>query len=178
MKNLILFLTVTLSCLSFTVEQNDPFQTIFMTPQIVDIKPSLNVRKCNNKMYIPIALPQHAKGWIYSVTAISKQEVNSPKAVLLDQLLNLSHKYNPTKAVDFIPASKKPKEFNLYILQGKENAESFYNCNCYKYDEKHIRTKSRSGYIPATGEATYYLGIERDNDWKNLRLKVEAVAVL
>lgn len=151
---------------------------LFETPQIIEIKATLNKSACNNKAYIPIDLPKNADGWIYSITAIKKSEMESPKTVLPEQLEKYISKYDADQLADFIPYNASNRSFNLYLLPGKENVSSFNNCGHYKYTEKYIDTKSRSGFIKNTGDETMYIGIENNRDLKTLRLKIEAVAIV
>ena len=173
-----IFITISLLISLFPTNNHVTLQSIFSDPQLVEISATLRFDKCNNKAYIPVELPPSAKGWIYSITAIRKQEASAPKPHLLEQIQRLSKNHKVEAIADFIVLTGKMPTFNLYILNGKDEAESFFNCGSYKYIEKYIGTKSRSAYIENDRKETYYIGIESDNDLKNLRLKIEAVAVI
>lgn len=182
MKNLILFLVLATSSFSFTAFDNDihdeHFINVFETPQIVEINRTLNKKDCNNKFYIPVDLPKGSKGWIYSITTITKNEVENPQNMLYAKVLSLANKHEASKLPDFINHNNGKRDFNLYILPKKKNAESFFNCGYYEYIEKHINTKSRTAYIKHSNDDTVYIGIENNRDLKSLKLKVEVVAVM
>jgi hypothetical protein len=185
MKTWIIILISSALCFAFTPIQTPIYVDLFESPQIVEISATLNKGKCNNKAFVAIDLPEDAKGWIYSVSAISKKDLADPKKQLHQKVLELADDHDSEHIVDFIyenqnisSGRKKSPAFNLYVLPGKENVESFYNCGCYKYIEKHIRTKPRSGYLENKSGETVYIGIESDRDLSNLRLQIEAVAIL
>lgn len=181
MKNLILLFVLAIICPSFVASDlpnEGKFINVFETPQIVEIGKTLRLNKCNNKYYVPVALPKNAKGWIYSVTTISKNEVAEPQSALFEEVLGLADKHEPSKVADFITHKERERDFNFYILQEKDNAESFFNCGCYKYVQKYIGTKSRSAYVEKSNDETFYIAIENNKDLKNLRLKIEVVAVV
>ena len=178
MKKLFLLFFVTAFCAAFTSIQPSTFENVFESPQIIEIGATLKFNHCNNKAYVPIDLPSGASGFIYSISGVSKSEIKKPQSQLLNQVKELATNHEPSKIADFIRPDKKSKHFSLYILPGKENTESFFNCGCYKYIEKHENTKARSGYIKNTYKDTIFIGIEGVHDLSNLRLKIEVVAVM
>ena len=177
MKSLILIISIMTTALSFTTQQ-DQFISLFDQPQLIEIDATIRINKCNNKAYIPIDLPLHTKGWIYSIVPIRKKEISSIKGTLLQEVQALAKNHASEKIPDFLTPAKNNHEFNFYIIKGKEHVESFYNCGYYEYIEKYINTKARKGYVKYGGNASFYIGFENAKDAKNLRLKIEAVAVL
>lgn len=149
-------------------------------PQSIHIKSTLNKWKCNNKDFIPIEIPKNSKGLIYSVRAVKKSDFSSPKTMLLQEVKSLSKKHNSKKIADYIEPDGTDRSFNLYFISGHENIQSFNNCGHYKYNEKFINKKSRTGYINTENinQETLYIGIENNYDLKNLRIIVEVVAVV
>ncbi|MFK7773475.1 MAG: hypothetical protein AB8F94_15100 [Saprospiraceae bacterium] len=146
----------------------------------IHIKSTLNKWQCNNKDFIPIDLPKNSKGIIYSVRAVKKSDFKSPQKMLLDEVKYLSKKHDPTKIADYINPNSTNRSFNLYLMSGNENIQSFNNCGSYNYNEKFINNKSRSGYISTENmdQETLYFGIENNHDLKNLRIIVEVVAIV
>lgn len=174
----IIYLSFLVSLLFSITEDHYAYTNIFDEPQIIKFDITLNTNKCNNKAFIPIDLPQGAEGWIYSITTANKSETKNPKETLLPQVQKLADNKEPSTITDFINTQSSNKSFNLYIIEGKEHIESFNNCGYYKYIEKYIDTKSRSGYLEKKdNQETMYIGIENNKDLKSLRLKIEAVAV-
>lgn len=149
-------------------------------PQSIHIKSTLNKWQCNNKDFIPIEIPKNSKGLIYSVRAVKKSEFKSPENMLIDEVKYLSKKYRPTNIADYIKPNSTNRSFNLYLISGNENIQSFNNCGHYKYQEKFINNKSRTGYINTENidQETLYIGIENNYDLKNLRVIIEVVAVV
>ncbi len=149
-------------------------------PKSIHIKSTLKKWECNNKEFIPIELPENSKGIIYSVRTVKKSNFKSPQKTLLKEVDFLSKKYEPTKIVDYIKPDGTNQSFNLYLINGNENIQAFNNCGSYYYQEKFINNKSRAGYLSTEDidQETIYLGIENNNDLKNLRIIVEVVAIV
>jgi hypothetical protein len=173
-------LCITLGLLSFSSGQSGSYIDLFGEPQTVEIKATLNKSKCNNKAFIPVELPEKAKGIIYSIKAVPKAAFKATEASLLEEVKALSTKHEYSKVADYLLPGGTQKSFNFYLINGKENIESFNNCGHYYYNQKFIHTKSRTGYLDCSqfGEDTLYIGIENANDLQNLRLIVEVVAVV
>ena len=179
MKKFTFLFLISMFCFSFASEaQENKYISVFETPQIVEINRTLQTSDCNNKYYLAVDLPTGAKGWIYSITTITKSEIADSQRILLDKILGLSKRYEAQQLVDFINHNESKRSFNLYIMQKKEHAESFFNCGYYEYVEKYIETKSRSAIVQNAEGETFYIGIENNADMKNLLLKIEIVAVM
>ena len=100
--------------------------------------------------------------------------------MLLKEVKLLSEKHKPTRIADYIDPNGTNRSFNLYLISGNKNIQSFNNCGHYKYNERFINNKSRTGYINTENmdQETLYFGIENNNDLKNLRIIVEVVAIV
>ncbi len=178
--NLITSICFLVCSYTLTTESVPSFVDVFAgEPQSIHIKSTLNKWQCNNKEFIPIELPKNAKGIIYSVRTVKKSNFKSPQKELFKEVKSLSEKYDPTNIADYIKPNGTNRSFNLYLINGHENVQSFNNCGHYKYTEKFINKKSRTGYLNTENmEETIYFGIENNNDLKNLRVIVEVVAIL
>ena len=179
MKSIITICLFLFFFISNTIAQAS-FVEVFDEPKGVLINATLNKADCNNKAYVPLDLPENTKGVIYAVTAVNKSAYEAPEKKLLEEVIAVRSKNDPSKISDYLVPEGTQRTFNFYIIKGKENIKSFYDCGSYKYQEKFIDTKSLTGYINienSNGEALY-LGIENNQDLKNLRLIIEAVAVV
>ena len=179
--NLITSICILVCSYTLNTESVPSFVDIFEDePKSIHIKSTLNKWQCNNKQFIPIELPKNSKGIIYSVRAVKKSDFKSPQKMLLDEVKYLSKKHESTKIADYINPNGTNRSFNLYLMSGHENIQSFNNCGHYKYHEKFINNKSRTGYLNTENidQETIYFGIENNNDLKNLRIIVEVVAVV
>lgn len=160
-------------------DSTDQFVNVYAQPQIVEINSTFKKWECNNKAYLPIDLPEGAVGFIYSITPVSKKDRINPKASLLGEVSLLAKQHSVDRIADFISPTNSNKHFNMYLIPGNEYIQSFSQCGFYKYLEKHIGTKPRAAFVKNPNRAeTIFLGIENPKDLKNLRLKVEVVAVM
>lgn len=178
MKRISIFLF--LFCfISLDVVGQYSFVDITKEAQALHIKSTLNKKECNNKTYLPIEIPKNSKGLIYSIRAVDKSDFKSPKSTLLNEVKKLSKKHDSSKIADYIIAQGTARNFNLYLIEGNKHIQSFNNCGHYEYIEKYIGTKSRAGYIDTEKiDDTFYLGIENNQDLKNLRVIIEVIAVV
>lgn len=179
--NFITTLCLLISSYTLNTESVPSFVDVFEgEPKSIHIKSTLNKWQCNNKEFVPIQLPKNSKGIIYSVRTVKKSNFKSPQKTLLKEVDFLSEKYDPTQIADYIKPAGTNRSFNLYLINGNKNIQEFNNCGSYKYQEKFINDKSRVGYLSTENidQETIYIGIENNNDLKNLRIIVEAVAVV
>lgn len=179
--NLITSICILVCSYTLITESVPSFVNVFEDePKGIHIKSTLNKRICNNKDFIPIEIPKNSKGLIYSVRAVKKSEFKSPKKMLLDEVKYLSKNYKPINIAHYINLNSTNRGFNLYIMKGYNNIQSFNNCGHYKYNEKYINKKFRTGYINTENmdQETLYFGIENNHDLRNLRIIVEAVAIV
>lgn len=146
----------------------------------IQIKSTLITAQCNNKDYIPIELPKNAKGVIYSVRAVKKSNLKATPNMLLKEVKALADKFEPSKIADYITPKGTNRSFNMYLITGKKNIQSFNNCGYYNYKEKFIDTKSRVAYLSTEtiDQKTLYIGIENNTDLKHLSIIVEVVAIV
>ena len=168
-----------LSTLMITSVNENQFINVFEQPQVIELTATFNKSACNNKAYVAIDLPKNATGFIYSISPIGKKDSEVVENRLINKVNKLSKKHEANKIADYILPGKSNKSFNLYFMQESKNVQSFFNCGCYKYVEKHIRTKMRTGYVESiNNEEPFYIGIEKIKDLKRLNLKLEVVAVV
>ena len=155
------------------------YVNVFDTPQLVEFNITLNSNQCNNKAYLAVDLPKNTTGWIYSITPIDNGGSAHLRSTLLDEVTRLAQIHQAPKIPDFLSPSRSNKIYNLYLIQGKSNIQSFNNCGYFEYTSKFINTKARSGYVEkSSADDTAYIGIENSHDLKKLKLKVEVVAVV
>lgn len=177
MKNLIFVLVLTCTTTCQILSQDSSYENVFETQMVIDMKATPFSQKCNNKAVVPIDLPATADGWFYKINISPRHRSVESDETLLASVEGLSSTKSHNEIIDFIMPEETKRTANIYILMGKEHADSFSNCGCYEYIEKHIDTKSRTGYLPKRAGGTYYLGIERNSDMKGIQVSVEVVAV-
>ena len=165
MKFVLFLLLCSLLALPIMHAQSSTMLNVFEKAQMVEIDATLNKRDCNNKFYIPIRLPEGASSFVYNISAPNKKKEDIISDNLLETMQSLSEDQHPDKIADFIHSNDKYRDFNFYILSGKEHAESFNNCGYYEYIEKYIGTKPRSGYIEKNSDQTYYLAFENNRGY-------------
>lgn len=159
--------------------QDYAFENILDVPEFIQMKANpLHGGTCDNKVVVPVSLPAEAKGFFYSVTFAPKSKKLDSGEELLDDVLVLSKQYPLEEIDDHIMPTRTKRDANLYILRGKEYADSFTQCCFFYHHGKYIESKSKSGYVKNTDGETFYLGIERNSDWKGVQVKVELVAVI
>ena len=180
MKNIIIIICSTIFFLTNQLSaQTNSFENILSEPQIIDMKATLmNKCKCNNKAVVPINLPKNAKGWYYKVTIAPRNKNLNKRQELLEEVVALSNKVSLEEIDESLRSFETSRNGNIYILRGKEYADSFSQCKFFYHHGKYIGTKSKSGFIENTEGETFYIGIERNSDAKGLQVKVEAVAAI
>jgi thioredoxin-related protein len=178
MKSKFLLLSLLFLINIFVNAQDVDVINLHKKPQIVDLGGLLKWKECSNKYYLPLEIPQNAKGIIYSIKDLGKDVEDGQQKTLFMEVQDLAKKYSAAEITNYINFNESSTEFNLYILPGKENAESFFNCGHYKYIEKYIHTKARTGFVEKGSKETIYLGIENSKDLRRLKLQIEVVAVI
>lgn len=158
--------------------QSDTFVEVFDEPEIISMGVTLLSSRCDNKAFVPINLPEGAKGWIYVVTIVMEEEDKTP--VLLAQANDLSAQHSVKAIPDFIHQNdvKRSKDVNLVILRSREVADRFYDCTYTDDSERYIPVSGRTGYVENTDGEPFFLGIEKYNNNRKLTLKVEVLAVM
>ncbi len=180
MKNIILIICSAIFFLANQLSaQANLFENIFSEPQIIDMK-ATPVKKCecNNKAVVPISLPNDSKGWFYRVTFAPRNKNLNNKQELLEEIMKLNSKVSFEDIDDNLRPFKTNRNGNIYILRGKEYADSFSQCGFFYHHGKYIGSKSKAGFVENTDGETFYIGIERNPDIKGLKIKVEVVAVI
>lgn len=137
-----------------------------------------NCKDCNNKALVPVTLPENAKGWIYSITFAPRNKSLNQTGELLDQVVQIKSVDSLSDLDQYVKPQKTNRSSNIYILRGKESADSFSQCGFFYHHGKFIHSSSKVGYVENTEGETFYIGIERDSDWQGLQVKVEVVAVI
>lgn len=158
--------------------QSDTFVEVFDEPQIVTMGVTWFSSRCDNKAFVPINLPEHAKGWIYVVTIVTEDEDKLP--VLLTQANELSAQYSVKAIPDFIHQNdvRRSKDVNLVILRSREVADRFYNCTYTDDSERYLPVSGRTGYVDNTRGDPFFLGIEKYHNNRKVTVKVEVLAVM
>ena len=177
MKNILIALLYFFAVQSIAQEQT--FKNLLEKPVVANMNKleTLDCR-CDNKLVIPVRLPENAKGWFYEVTVAKKISSDEKGAQLLQEVESLSKRISVGDIEKHLRPKETKRNVNVYILNGEEYADSFSRCRFFYHHGKHIRAKSKGGYVRNEETDTYYLGIERNADWKNLEVKVELVAAL
>lgn len=169
-------------CIFFTPglvsAQSDTFLEVFDEPEIISMGVTLLSSRCDNKAFVPINLPEGAKGWIYVVTIVTVEEDKTP--VLLAQATDLSAQHSIESIPDFIHQNdvKRSRDVNLIVLRSREVADNFYNCIYTADTDLYLPVTGRTGYVENTEGEPFFLGIEKYNNNRNLTLKVEVLAVM
>ena len=159
--------------------QSFDFENSLEVPMLIDMKPTpLNRCACNNKAVVPVKLPKDAKGWYYSVTFAPRSKSLSHKPELLREVVEVSSQVSIEEIDDHIQPLQTNRNGNIYIIRGKEYADSFNQCKFFYHHGKYIGTKSKSGYVENSEGETFYIGIERPSEMQGLQVKVEVVAVI
>lgn len=158
--------------------QSDTFVEVFDEPEIISMGVTLLSSRCDNKAFVPINLPEGAKGWIYVVTIVTEKEDKAP--ILLAQANDLSAQHNLEAIPDFIHQNdvKRSRDVNLIVLRSREVADNFYNCIYTADTDLYEPVTGRTGYIQNTEGEPFFLGIEKYNNNRKLTLKVEVLAVM
>lgn len=158
--------------------QSDTFVEVFDEPEIVSMGVTLLSSRCDNKAFVPLNLPENAKGWIYVVTIVADEEDEAP--VLLAQARELSSQHSIESIPDFIHQNdvRRSKDVNLVILRSREVADKFYDCTYTNDPERYMPVSGRTGYVENTDGDPFFLGIEKYNSNRKLTVKVEVLAVM
>lgn len=111
---------------------SDTFVEVFDEPESISMGVTLLSSRCDNKAFVPITLPENAKGWIYVVTIATEDEDKIP--VLLAQASELSSQHSRESIPDFIHQNdvKRSKDVNLVILRSREVADRFLRLHIYR----------------------------------------------
>lgn len=174
--------TLSICCLllipGFMSAQSNTFVEVFDEPEIVSMGVTLFSSRCDNKAFVPINLPENAKGWIYVVTIVTEEEDKTP--VLLAQASELSSQHSFESIPDFIHQNdvKRSKDVNLVLLRSREVADKFYDCTYTNDPERYIPVSGRTGYVENTDGDPFFLGLEKYHNKRKLTVKVEVLAVM
>lgn len=169
-------------CLLFAPElvpaQSDTFVEVFEEPEIVSMGVTLLSSRCDNKAFVPINLPEDAKGWIYVVTIVTEPE--DMIATLLPEARELRLQHDIETIPDFIHQNdvKRSQDVNLVLLRSREVADRFYDCTYTNDPVRYTPVSGRTGYVENTAGDPFFLGIEKYNSNRKLTVKVEVLAVM
>lgn len=169
--------------LTCSINAQENFVNVFEEPHIEKLSSiiwDLELKKGNAKSVIPVNLPENCKGWYYSITIAGKNKYLKEDNQLIKQLISQHQATGMSggRLANHLSAERSGKASNIYIVDGSENARSFVNYYSYTYLEKHIETKSMTGYMENDQQKDYFIGIENPYDLKGVKVKVEVVALM
>jgi hypothetical protein len=137
----------------------------------------LELKRGTAKIAIPVTVPKDCEGWFYSITILPRTKGVAEEPELLEKVQVLSEQYDPQMIGEYLEVDQTGRTANVYLINGKEEADEFVNFQAFRSVENFIGTKSFTGYVKHKKRKSYFIGIENPYEVKGLKVKVEVVGV-
>jgi len=174
------FLFALLTSLLFTLNAQQKYTDVLDGGKIVQlnsITSDLNLDQGNAKAIIPLDLPKGTTGFYFMVTVVPGKKDAVKSVPLAHQFSGLCPANWESNIMNYIDLKQTGRKTNVYILDGKENADGLANFGFFKYLSKYINQKSFVEYQKVTAGQDYFIGLENIYELKACTVKIDVIAV-